>query len=68
MQIPKTTEMNVLIDAFNDSDNPTDRFAYAAAIRDEMNQYAKTLDETILPMYQKAIVRELYQKRKGEKQ
>lgn len=67
MQLPKATEMNTLIEAFNNADNPTDRFAFAAAIRVEADKYVKRLDEDVLPMFQNAMVRELHQKNEGVK-
>lgn len=62
MQITKPTVLETLIEGFNNADNPTDRFAYAAAVRAEVQKYADTLDKTILPLFQDAIVRDLEQK------
>ena len=62
MQIQEPETLTNLIKAFNDSDNPKDRFAFAAALRVELGHYVDTLDDSILPMFQKAIADEARRK------
>ena len=60
MNLHEPTTLAKLIKAFNRAENAKDRLAFAAAIRVEIGSYAATLDDDILPVFQKAVVDETF--------
>jgi len=65
MMLTKTKTVDTLIDAFNASDSPSDRYAIGSALRSELANFVKNLDETILPIYHKCVVADVLKPIKG---
>ena len=63
MQLLKPEVLADFIEAFNEAKTPSERYAYAAAAREEVARYVETLDGTILPLYQSACAREVREAR-----
>ena len=51
-----------LIEQFNKSDNALTSYALASAIRAELMRYVNTLDTSILPLLEKAMVKNILDK------
>ena len=59
MSITECTELAELIKRFNKEREAVNRYALAEAIKAELNRYLFTLDDTILPMFRAAAVRQI---------
>lgn len=57
MRLDAPSEISRLIDNFNNADDLSIQYALAVALREELMTYANTLDEIILPICQKAMIK-----------
>ena len=62
MQITNPDTLIKFIEGFNAAETATERFAYAAGVREELVKYLDTVDNSILPLFQKALVHEMREK------
>lgn len=58
MKIDTPDTLLDLIVRFNMSTTPIERYALSCVIRAELESYVKTLDDSVIPLYKKAMIKQ----------